>query len=890
MAVANDAPTGTVIFLFSDVVGSTRLWAKDPDAMSASLRIHDQIFTDTIGKFDGFIFATAGDSFAAAFARASAAVECASAIQESLGLIEWGSLPELKVRMGLHVGEAEERNGNYFGPAVNQAARLMAVAHGDQCVLTDGVRDAAGIEAMDLGVHTLRDIDHPVHINQLGTMEFPPLWTIGVGIVALPSPRTSLVGRDEAVLEVRRLLAGNRLVTLTGVGGCGKTRLSIEVAYREVSSHHDGVWFVDLSTISDENALVGVFASALQLSVTAEIPAIEQVNAYLAPREGLLVIDNCEHMVDAVAELVDKILETCTSLTILATSRESLEVEGEYTWKIPSLPGGEGAPAVELFFERAAAAGALLSHDHETVAVVSEIVARLDGIPLAIELAAARTRSIGIEEIRDLLDDRFSLLSGGSRRSRQRQATLEGTVQWSYDLLSDAERSMLQATSVFQGGFSLDDVATVAGVSSVQALDLVDALSAKSLIDITRDASGHVRHRLLETIRLFALARLIDAGNAVELRNRHLEHFRDDPSGSSLEMMMSVESVFRRGLEYENFRAAATWAYEQGDLAATSKIAAIVSEMSVPRGEIQIVLDAMSLEADHPDIEQVMIDTFHSWTLQVQGDPLTSEPIIARGLELGLRSESDFLVFTMASEAVRCAMIGDIERSRDLYLSARELAVSKFGPNVRALADLFWITWLVSYFEYDEAIALSEQCLQSSFNFGFLHVVEGQRVMALLLKGDIDAASTAVDSFTTVPVGSQWAHLNTLLSFMVRGHTEGTVLAGSSLASIISEVVSRRPQITSDVLVAFSYLRLLHGDQERADEIMQNDYPFALGAVETAMRLRDRRIGGSAEALVAVSQIYKDDPILAKMQRARSNTHRLLIEELTHWKDLSTAT
>jgi len=191
--------------------------------MSASLRIHDQIFTDTIGKFDGFIFATAGDSFAAAFARASAAVECASAIQESLGLIEWGSLPELKVRMGLHVGEAEERNGNYFGPAVNQAARLMAVAHGDQCVLTDGVRDAAGIEAMDLGVHTLRDIDHPVHINQLGTMEFPPLWTIGVGIVALPSPRTSLVGRDEAVLEVRRLLAGNRLVTLTGVGGCGKT-------------------------------------------------------------------------------------------------------------------------------------------------------------------------------------------------------------------------------------------------------------------------------------------------------------------------------------------------------------------------------------------------------------------------------------------------------------------------------------------------------------------------------------------------------------------------------------------------------------------------------------------------------------------------------------------
>ena len=250
-------PTGTVTFLFSDVVGSTRLWAADAEAMSASLRIHDQIFNDTIAKFSGHVFATAGDSFAAAFQRASAAVECAAAIQASLGEIDWGSWPAISVRIGLHLGEAEERDKNYFGPPVNQAARVMAVAHGGQCVLTDGVRAAAGITATDLGTHTLRDIEMPVHLYQLGTEVFPPLGSVGTGIVSLPSPRTSLVGREASVAEVRELIGAHRLVTLTGVGGCGKTRLAIEVAYREAPARPEGVWFVDLSTIADERALPG---------------------------------------------------------------------------------------------------------------------------------------------------------------------------------------------------------------------------------------------------------------------------------------------------------------------------------------------------------------------------------------------------------------------------------------------------------------------------------------------------------------------------------------------------------------------------------------------------------------------------------------------------------
>ena len=467
MAVSGEPqriPSGTVTFFFSDVVGSTRLWAAHPEAMSASLRVHDQIFNESIDKYEGHVFATAGDSFAAAFARASAAVECAEAIQRFLADVDWGDWPALSVRIGLHMGEAEEREANYYGPAVNQAARIMAVAHGGQCVFTDGVRDAAGVSVTDLGTHTLRDIEAPVHLSQLGVEQFPPIWSVGAGIVALPSPRTSLVGREEAVDKVRRLVAANRLVTLTGVGGCGKTRLAIEVAYREVPSHAEGVWFVDLSTIADEVALPGAFVTALGLTVGPGVEPVEQIAGYLVSREALLVVDNCEHVIDPVAEIIDVLLERAPRLRVIATSRESLDVEGEFTWKVPSLATGHDAPAVELFLERADAAGIDLSPTEATMSIIGDVVERLDGIPLAIELAAARTKSMSIMEIRDLLDDRFRLLSGGSRRMRQRQATLEGAVQWSYDLLSSAEQAMLQTLSVFQGGFAAPDVAAVGEV------------------------------------------------------------------------------------------------------------------------------------------------------------------------------------------------------------------------------------------------------------------------------------------------------------------------------------------------------------------------------------------------------------------------------------------
>ena len=339
----------------------------------------------------------------------------------------------------------------------------MAVAHGGQTLLTDGVRDASSVAVTDLGTHALRDIEQPVHLSQLGETVFPPLSSIGRSTVYLPLPRTSLVGRDESVEELRRLVAGHRLVTLTGVGGCGKTRLAIEVAHREVSSFPGGVWFADLTGIVDGVALPGAVASALRVTITTDSDAVDQIADLpeiprcAACHRQLRARDRHERGTDG---------HSPRTVSALAHRRHQQGVprgRRRVTWKVPSLAIGDEAPAARLFRERAAAAGGVLSDDPAAVSAIVEVVESLDGIPLAIELAAARTRTMSVHEIRDLLDDRFSLLSGGARRSRQRQATLEGTVQWSYDLLSADERSMLRTLSVFQGGFSVADVAVVRG-------------------------------------------------------------------------------------------------------------------------------------------------------------------------------------------------------------------------------------------------------------------------------------------------------------------------------------------------------------------------------------------------------------------------------------------
>jgi predicted ATPase/class 3 adenylate cyclase len=875
-------PSGTVTFLFSDVVGSTRLWAADPEAMSASLRIHDQIFNETIAKCEGHVFSTAGDSFAAAFARASAAVECAEAIQRSLGEVDWGTWPALSVRIGLHQGEAEERDDNYFGPTVNQAARVMAVAHGGQTLLTDGVRDASSAMVTDLGTHTLRDIEASVHLSQLGTHEFPPLSSLGQGIVSLPLPRTSLVGRDESVEEVRHLIAAHRLVTLVGVGGCGKTRLAIEVAHREVPSYPKGVWFVDLSAIADEGALPGALATALSVTISTSSPPIDQICTYLANREALLVIDNCEHVIDPSAELVDILLERCPQLRILATSRESLEVDGEFTWKVPSLAVGDNAPAVQLFCERAAAAGGVVGEDQGSVAAVSEVVERLDGIPLAIELAAARTRTMSVAEIRDLLDDRFSLLSGGARRSRQRQATLEGAVQWSYDLLTADEQLLMRTLSVFQGGFSVPDVAVVAERSESDTRQLVDALSAKSLVDVTRDATGQVRHRLLETIRLFALARLVDAGEAETMRNRHLDHFDDQGASLSVARWWAMDEVLRAGREYENFRSAIAWAIESDRPEAAVRIAAARFEAASARGEAQLALAMLGRTADLSLSDRAYMAAVRVWLLISNGLIVEALADIDQAWNLGRAATGDHEVLLHLDEGTIRGYLGAYDDWGASIDEARRRATMLGDPLLVAGCELFVASHLTQTGRLDEAIDVARSALVTAPHFGYRHVIEAGLCWSFLEIGKVEEASEVVRHFAPIPPGSPWSFVNDVMAYLVMAHTDTPEVAGRALARQTQEVLARRPAIGGEFLTGFAYLHLLSGRPERAQELIESALPVGLAPVAVFIHVGGRDLTVE-ERINWMKEKSVLNPVAEVYARFVENGARVVADEVGYW-------
>jgi predicted ATPase/class 3 adenylate cyclase len=874
-------PTGTITFLFSDVVGSTQLWA-DPEAgMSRSLRVHDEILRELTARHGGHVFATGGDSFAVAFARASAAVACAEEIQAAIAGAEWGGGPALRVRVGLHLGEVEERGGNYFGLAVSQASRVMSVAHGGQCVLTDGVRDAAGARTTDLGVHVLRGIDHPVHLNQLGFESFPPLQSVGAEVVSLPTPRTSLIGREVQVEEIRRLLGQHRIVTLVGVGGCGKTRLAIEVAYREARAFADGVWFVDLSSVLDDFALPGAFASALHLSISPSEAAVDQIAAYLTGRRTLLVVDNCEQVVDAVAALLDQLLAAASGLRVLATSRETTDVEGEYAWKVPSLGTGADTAAVELFFDRAGAAGATLTSGDEDWRIVSDIVEHLDGLPLAIELAAARARNMGLVEIRDRLGDRFRLLAGGSRRSQQRQATLEGAVHWSYDLLNEPEREMLQTLSVFQGGFDSRDVAAVAGLSEYDAIDLIDSLANKSLVDVARDGRGRVRHRMLETIRMFALQRLIDAGRADEVRDRHLEHFAQDPAGRSLDHWLQLATATRIGREYENFRAALTWAIERDRLADAVRLAAIGHEAAGHRGEVALAINVLRTPVELEPRDRINADASLAYELLWLGDVGGATEAIRSALDRNEEYPCDFSIFAIVTEGLLLGIMGEPARMVERFDAAQRLADEHWGETVRVFASYPPGLAEVQALAYAAAIERLDRALRGP-RIIFTHLAEANRAWALLAAGRVAEALAAVDGFSEVPLGSQWEHIDLIVTQVVRAHDVGPDEAARTLATAARELVARQPQVRSAILQAFAYLALLRGDEDRAHEITSLTLPITSEQLWNWMVLRP--LGATPDTFFDVRSRYeREHPLLERFVADADNSRRLFDEEVARW-------
>src|ERR1700756_1652805 len=475
------APSGVVTFLFTDVEGSTRRWEADAQAMRAALVVHDKVLRTAIEAYDGFLFSHTGDGVVAAFASPMSAVNAAIDAQREL---------QLPVRMGIATGEAELRDGDYFGTVLNRAARVMAAGHGGQILVADSAAGLlSGVDLLDLGPRRLRDVPIPVGVFQVRSaglrVEFPALRALDTTPGNLRPATTSLIGCESEVAELQAAVKAHRLVTLTGGGGVGKTRLASEVAARLVDEFPDGVWFFELAAVTDAAAVPDAVAAVLGLTPQPGKSVAESVAAALEGRLRLLVIDNCEHVLDAAADLIEAILTQSATVRVVATSREGLGIAQEQVWPVPSLDIGAGidSAAVSLFVERAqgiAPSFAMVNSDEAAAAV--EICQRLDGIPLAIELAASRMASMTASEVRDRLDQRFRLLVG-ARRGLARHQTLRHAVQWSSDHPDDAGEPLLGRCSVFAGGFDLESACAVVGSDDDFAtLDLLDALVRKSLL------------------------------------------------------------------------------------------------------------------------------------------------------------------------------------------------------------------------------------------------------------------------------------------------------------------------------------------------------------------------------------------------------------------------
>src|SRR3984957_11512020 len=554
------APSGVVTFLFTDVEGSTRRWEADAEVMRVALAAHDEVLSRVIEAQGGWLFKHTGDGVCAAFASPRSAVDAAVAAQRAL---------ELPVRMGMATGEAELRGADYFGVALNRAARLMAAGHGGQILLADSTAGLlSGIDLIDLGPRRLRDLPTAVGLFQVRAAglqtDFPALRALDASPGNLRPAVTSFIGRESEAGEVHAAVKAHRLLTLTGVGGVGKTRLALEVAARLADEFPDGVWFFELAAVTDPAAIPDAVAAVLGITQQPGKSVSGSVAAALEGRVRLLVIDNCEHVLDAAADLVEAILAHSATVKILATSREGLGVADEQLWLVPSLDVGAGtdSAAVTLFVERAHSVASRFSvATPDEAAAGVEICRRLDGIPLAIELAASRMASMTASEVRDRLDQRLRLLVG-SRRGLERHQTLRHAVAWSYDHLEDAEKALLERCSVCAGGFDLESACAVMGSDDdFAALDLLDALVRKLLLVADRSA-GRTRYSMLETIRQFAEEQLVDRGEASEVRATHARYF----AGREADVLALWDSPHQREaydwftVELANLRTAFRWA------------------------------------------------------------------------------------------------------------------------------------------------------------------------------------------------------------------------------------------------------------------------------------------------------------------------------------------
>jgi len=581
-------PAGTVTFLLTDIAGSTRTWESHGRAMADAVARHYEILDSAISAHQGVrpVEQGEGDSLVAVFPRATDAVAAAAEAQRALLAEPWPEGAVLAVRMAVHTGEAQIRNDRYYtGPSIIRCARLRALAHGGQVLISAATADLLpdglppGAALLPLGTHRLRDLRHPERVFQLVHPElpadFPPLRSLDFLPNNLPVHLTSFVGREPALADLGGVLAEHRLVTLVGAGGSGKTRLATQLAADVAERYPDGVWWVELAAVGDPANVAWTVMAALGMGDDRGLDPTGRITGCLQDGRTLVVLDNCEHVLDAVAELADRVLRSCPNATVLTTSREPLGVAGELSWRVPplSLPDeGESSvddvlrsEGVRLFAERARDVRPSFEVDGDNAPVLSAICSRLDGLPLAIELAAARIRSLPPKRILDGLSDRFRLLTGGARTATARQKTLHASVEWSHDLLSNAERLLFRRLAGFAGGFTLEAAEAVAAAEPLEAWEILGLLS--DLVDKSLVVFDGDRYRLLQTIHDFATAQLLRSGETDAVRDRHAMWFLGvaESASAELEHALRPTRLDALAVEHDNLRVALEWSMAKDD-------------------------------------------------------------------------------------------------------------------------------------------------------------------------------------------------------------------------------------------------------------------------------------------------------------------------------------
>jgi predicted ATPase/class 3 adenylate cyclase len=767
----------TFTFLFTDIEGSTALLGRLGEGLYGQvLAGHHALIRSGLAAHDGREVDTQGDAFFAVFASPRACVAAVLEMQQALAAHAWPGGEQVRVRMGIHTGEASPTGAGLVGLEVHRAARVAAVGYGGQVLVSEAaavlVRDALppGVSLADLGVHRLKDLGRPERIFQLQAeglpAQFPPLRSLGNPALAnnLPAQLASFVGRDKELAEVRALAGSSRLVTLTGAGGAGKTRLALQLAAGLLDGSGDGVWLVELAAVTDQDAVASAICQALGLAAQPGRPALEVLLDALGPQDMLIVLDNCEHLIGGCAKTADAIIRRCPRVHLLATSREPLGIGGEVIYRVPplSLPGpGDDDPAaavssdaVALFVARARAQGVGLFIDQETAPLVISICARLDGLPLAIELAAARLRSLSLGGLADRLDQRFRLLTGGSRTAPARQQTLQATVEWSYSLLHGVEQSMLGRLSVFAESFDLDAAEGVCGFGDIEVFDvtgLLGSLVDKSLV-MAEPAGAALRYRLLETIRQFAAERLAQAGDdeAAGVAAAHAAHYLSlaETAAPHLTGPDQGRWLVRLDADLANLRRAAAHAASHPDgTTQVLRLGVALRRYWIARTRGGEALELLMPALGEPDARadpELFGTALVTATLAARHADMTAALRFGeQAVQLARQLDADrLLIESLAALSAVCYFAGEPARGLSLAHEAVQCA-RQLGDDVllgESLAQYLMYHSLIGPARaktlFDEAIACTRRSGDQLFAF-YLHNIAGVNA---LRAGDIAAA------------------------------------------------------------------------------------------------------------------------------------------------------